>query len=46
MSKIKKCVVCGKYTLKKIHCKEKTKNPHPPKWLVKDKYSKYRVVFY
>lgn len=42
--KIKKCLRCGKYTLKEICplCGEKTKLAHPPKFSPEDPYGEYR----
>ena len=44
--KIRKCPNCGRYTLKEYcpECKEKTVNPHPPKFSPEDKYGKYRRI--
>ena len=39
---IKKCVVCGEYTLKEFHCNSKTICSHPMKYSPLDKYAKYR----
>ncbi|MHC1600046.1 MAG: RNA-protein complex protein Nop10 [Candidatus Methanospirareceae archaeon] len=43
-SKIRKCEVCGEYTLKEIceKCGSVTKNPKPPRFSPKDPYGKYR----
>lgn len=42
---LRKCPVCGRYTLKKecINCNEKTVSVHPAKFSPDDKYLKYRV---
>jgi H/ACA ribonucleoprotein complex subunit 3 len=44
MLKIRKCVVCGEYTLKEVceNCGSVTKNPKPPRFSPKDPYGKYR----
>ena len=42
---IRKCTTCKKYTINKLicpYCGGQTKNPHPPKFSVQDKYGKYR----
>ncbi len=39
---ILKCVVCGSYTMKEIHCGKKTISPKPMKYSPEDKYGKYR----
>jgi H/ACA ribonucleoprotein complex subunit 3 len=43
-SKIKKCEVCGEYTLKAVceRCGRRTKNPMPPRFSPKDSYGRYR----
>jgi H/ACA ribonucleoprotein complex subunit 3 len=43
-SKLRKCEVCGEYTLKEIceRCGRKTMNPNPPRFSPKDPYGKYR----
>ncbi len=42
---MKKCVVCGKYTIKQgscPYCGGEIASPHPPKFSPEDKYAKYR----
>jgi len=43
-SKIRKCEICGEYTLKDVcgRCGRATKNPMPPKFSPKDPYGEYR----
>ena len=41
---ILRCKVCKAYTMKEIHCGEKTENPKPPKFSIEDNYSKYRRI--
>lgn len=41
--KIRKCVVCKKYTLKLYHCKKITVKSHPPRLKYSDKYLSLRV---
>jgi len=43
-SKIRKCEVCGEYTLKEVceRCGRATMNPIPPRFSPKDPYGKYR----
>ena len=43
-SKIRKCGICGEYTLKDVcgRCGRATKNPMPPRFSPKDPYGKYR----
>ncbi|MHA1299330.1 MAG: H/ACA ribonucleoprotein complex subunit NOP10, partial [Candidatus Helarchaeota archaeon] len=39
------CTVCNRYTINKLVCPEcggHTKNPHPAKYSIQDKYGKYR----
>ncbi|RMD66820.1 ribosome biogenesis protein [Candidatus Pacearchaeota archaeon] len=40
--RIRKCSVCGAYTLKKKHCGTGTVCPHPLKFSPQDKYARYR----
>ncbi len=42
MKKIRKCAVCGKYTMLEKHCSELTKSAHPPKYAIADKYARFR----
>ncbi len=42
-SYIRKCAVCGRYTLKKTHCGQPTVSPHPPKFSPKDPYFRFRI---
>jgi len=42
--KIKKCLKCGKYTLKDLCCGEKTITVKPPRYSPLDKYGKYRRI--
>lgn len=42
MKKIRKCAVCGKYTMQEIHCGSQTKSAHPPKFTMEDKYARFR----
>ena len=42
MKSMRKCGVCGKYTLQESHCGQATKNPHPARFSIDDKYAKYR----
>jgi len=45
MSKLRKCVQCGRYTLKQDkcpYCGGPLKNPHPPRFSPEDRYGKYR----
>lgn len=42
---LRKCIECGKYTLKRDkcpYCGGKVKVPHPAKFSPDDKYAKYR----
>ncbi|MHC1611528.1 MAG: RNA-protein complex protein Nop10 [Candidatus Methanospirareceae archaeon] len=43
-SKIRRCEVCGEYTLKEVceRCGSVTKNPTPPRFSPKDPYGRYR----
>ena len=43
---VRKCIVCGKYTLKQECpvCGKPTHDPHPPKYSPDDKYVRYRVT--
>ncbi len=41
--RIRKCVVCGSYTLKKIHCGKPTLSAHPPRFNINDKYLNLKV---
>ena len=43
MKLMRKCVVCGVYTLKEIHCGKPTVSAHPPPFNLNDKYLKYRI---
>lgn len=42
MFKLKKCIICKAYTLKNMHCKEKSIIAHPPKFNPNDKYARER----
>lgn len=42
--KIKKCDVCGSFTLKETHCEKQTRTAHPPKYSPEDKYARYRRI--
>jgi len=42
MKRMRKCTVCGIYTLDETHCKAETRNPHPPRFSIDDKYASYR----
>ena len=42
MRRIKRCGVCGKYTLGQECCGEGTRTAHPPRYSPQDKYAKYR----
>lgn len=42
MKRMKRCSVCGKYTLDEAHCGIAASSPHPPKFSIDDKYAKYR----
>jgi H/ACA ribonucleoprotein complex subunit 3 len=39
---LKVCKKCGKYSLEEECCGAKTRNPHPPRFSVDDKFGKYR----
>lgn len=39
---ILKCVVCGAFTMKDVHCDKKTIPPKPAKYSPEDKFGKYR----
>ncbi len=42
---LRKCLDCGRYTLKTDkcpYCSGKVRVPHPPKFSPEDKYGKYR----
>ena len=43
-SKLRKCGVCGEYTLEDVcaRCGRRTMNPMPPRFSPKDPYGKYR----
>ncbi|NOR77985.1 MAG: RNA-protein complex protein Nop10 [Methanophagales archaeon] len=43
-SKLRKCGVCGEYTLNEVcaRCGRRTMNPMPPRFSPKDPYGKYR----
>lgn len=42
MKRMRRCSMCGAYTLDELHCAAATKSPHPPKYLPEDRYAKYR----
>ncbi|MFH0817543.1 MAG: nucleolar RNA-binding Nop10p family protein [Candidatus Micrarchaeota archaeon] len=44
LKKIKKCAICGSYTMMEKHCEQVTKTAHPPKYSPEDKYAKYRRI--
>jgi len=39
---IRKCTVCGDYTLNEEHCSQESEEARPPKFSFPDKYGKYR----
>ena len=44
---LRKCVVCGRYTLKRDRCPVcggEVRVPHPPRFSPEDKYLKYRYL--
>ncbi len=44
---LRKCVKCGAYTIKELHCKRcggDVKSPHPAKFSMDDRYRKYRLI--
>ena len=44
---LRKCIKCGRYTLKKDkcpYCGGNVRNPHPAKFSPDDKYAKYRRI--
>ncbi|MFA4982813.1 MAG: nucleolar RNA-binding Nop10p family protein [Candidatus Micrarchaeia archaeon] len=42
MNCILRCSICGKYTLDLAHCGKETRRAHPPKFMIEDRYAKYR----
>jgi H/ACA ribonucleoprotein complex subunit 3 len=42
MKKMKRCISCGKYTLRSDCCSKVTTTAHPPKYSPQDKYANYR----
>ncbi|MEM4389664.1 MAG: nucleolar RNA-binding Nop10p family protein [Candidatus Micrarchaeia archaeon] len=42
--KLRKCVVCGSYTLMNEHCGAATKFAHPARWSPSDKWARYRRI--
>ena len=42
MKRMRKCAVCGAYTLDAVHCGGQTASPHPPKFSIEDRYAPYR----
>jgi len=42
MMKMRRCIKCGKFTLKTIHCGVPTVLAHPPRFNPHDPYGKYR----
>ncbi len=43
---IRKCTVCGEYTLKAVcpRCGGRVRNPHPARFSPEDKYSRFRLA--
>ena len=42
---ILKCVKCSSYTMKNLHCDEKTVSVKPAKYSPEDKWSKWRLLY-
>jgi len=42
-SRMRRCKVCGAYTLSERHCGVETAPAHPLKFSPQDKYARYRV---
>lgn len=42
MKKLRKCPVCGSYTLAMAHCGSGTVSAHPPRYDPNDRYGDYR----
>jgi H/ACA ribonucleoprotein complex subunit 3 len=42
MKRMRRCALCGAYTLDESHCGTATKSPHPPKYSPLDRYAAYR----
>ena len=42
MKKMRKCVVCGSYTLCDTHCKMPCRSAHPKKYDPNDRFGDYR----
>ncbi|NYZ77457.1 ribosome biogenesis protein [Candidatus Micrarchaeota archaeon] len=42
MKKMRKCGVCGEYSLDEIHCSTGTSSAHPPPFNPNDRYAHYR----
>lgn len=42
MKRMRKCSLCGEYTLLGEHCGSQTLSPHPPKYNPNDRYALYR----
>ncbi|MEM3030563.1 MAG: nucleolar RNA-binding Nop10p family protein [Candidatus Micrarchaeia archaeon] len=42
--KLRKCMVCGNYTLGNEHCGAPTKLAHPARWSLADKWARYRRI--
>jgi len=37
-----RCRVCGRYTMKEVHCGQPAASAHPAKFSPQDRYAKYR----
>jgi len=44
LKKIRRCEVCGSFTMQESHCGKPTKTAHPPKYSPEDKYARYRRI--
>ncbi len=42
MLKMRKCIVCGDYTLSETHCNTQSESAHPKKYDPNDKFGDYR----
>ncbi len=42
MRKMRRCAVCGEYTMRAEHCGKKSVGAHPPPYNPNDRYARYR----
>jgi len=42
MKRLRKCALCGAYTMLDMHCGRTSESAHPPRYSPEDRYARYR----